>query len=81
MNNNDPDLVMADFRSYVDAWEKLDVYKRQRLRPVPRGGLQAPPERLLRGPRRAAVRGLGARLVQARDRRRRARRDVYKRQG
>lgn len=23
MNNNDPDLVMADFRSYVDAWEKL----------------------------------------------------------
>lgn len=21
MNNNDPDLVMADFRSYVDAWE------------------------------------------------------------
>ena len=20
---NDPDLVMADFRSYVDAWEKL----------------------------------------------------------
>lgn len=23
MNNNDPDLVMADFRSYVDAWENL----------------------------------------------------------
>lgn len=23
MNNNDPDLVMADFRSYVDAWEAL----------------------------------------------------------
>lgn len=23
MNNNDPDLVMADFCSYVDAWEKL----------------------------------------------------------
>lgn len=23
MNNNDPDLVMTDFRSYVDAWEKL----------------------------------------------------------
>ena len=23
MNSNDPDLVMADFRSYVDAWEKL----------------------------------------------------------
>lgn len=23
MNNNDPDLVMADFRSYVEAWEKL----------------------------------------------------------
>ena len=23
MNNNDPDLVMADFRSYVDEWEKL----------------------------------------------------------
>lgn len=23
MNNNDPDLVMADFRSYVDAWDKL----------------------------------------------------------
>lgn len=23
MNNNDPDLVMAEFRSYVDAWEKL----------------------------------------------------------
>lgn len=23
MNNNDPDLVMADFRSYVDTWEKL----------------------------------------------------------
>lgn len=23
MNNNDPDLVMADFRNYVDAWEKL----------------------------------------------------------
>ncbi len=23
MNNNDPDLVMADFRGYVDAWEKL----------------------------------------------------------
>lgn len=23
MNNNDPDLVMADFRSYVDAWETL----------------------------------------------------------
>lgn len=23
MNNNDPDLVIADFRSYVDAWEKL----------------------------------------------------------
>lgn len=23
MNNNDPDLVMADFRSYVYAWEKL----------------------------------------------------------
>jgi len=23
MNNNDPDLVMADFRSYLDAWEKL----------------------------------------------------------
>lgn len=23
MNNNDPDLVMADFRSYVDAWERL----------------------------------------------------------
>ena len=21
--DNDPDLVMADFRSYVDAWEKL----------------------------------------------------------
>ena len=46
----------------------------QRLRPLPRGGLQAPPARLLRGPRSAAVRGLGARLVQARDRRRRARR-------
>lgn len=23
MNNNDPDLVMADFRSYVDAWDNL----------------------------------------------------------
>lgn len=23
VNNNDPDLVMADFRSYVDAWENL----------------------------------------------------------
>lgn len=23
MNNNDPDLVMADFRCYVDAWEAL----------------------------------------------------------
>ena len=44
----------------------------QRLRPLPRGGLQAPPARLLRGPRRAAVRRLGPRLVQARDRRRRA---------
>lgn len=43
--------------------------------PLPRGGLHALPARLLRGPRRAAVRGLGARLVQARDRRRRARRD------
>lgn len=47
----------------------------RRLRPLPRGGLHALPARLLRGPRRAAVRGLGARLVQARDRRRRARRD------
>ncbi len=46
----------------------------QRLRPVPRDRLQAPPARLLRGPRRAAVRRLGPRLVQARDRRRRARR-------
>ena len=44
----------------------------QRVRPLPRDGLQAPPARLLRGPRRAAVRRLGARLVQARDRRRRA---------
>ncbi|WP_199577008.1 MULTISPECIES: helix-turn-helix domain-containing protein, partial [Collinsella] len=46
----------------------------QRVRAVPRGRLQAPPARLLRGPRRAAVRGLGPRLVEARDRRRRARR-------
>ena len=46
----------------------------QRLRPVPRDRLQAPPPRLLRGPGRAAVRRLGPRLVQARDRRRRARR-------
>ncbi len=23
MNNNDPDLVMADFRSYVDAWGEI----------------------------------------------------------
>ena len=46
----------------------------QRLRPVPRDRLQAPPARLLRGPGRAAVRRLGPRLVQARDRRRRARR-------
>lgn len=46
----------------------------QRVRPVPRDRLQAPPARLLRGPRRAAVRGLGPRLVEARDRRRRARR-------
>ena len=46
----------------------------RRLRPLPRDGLQAPPARLPRCPRRAAVRGLGARLAQARDRRRRARR-------
>ena len=46
----------------------------QRVRAVPRGRLQAPPPRLLRGPGRAAVRRLGPRLVQARDRRRRARR-------
>ena len=46
----------------------------QRVRAVPRDRLQAPPARLLRRPRRAAVRGLGPRLVQARDRRRRARR-------
>ena len=46
----------------------------QRVRAVPRDRLQAPPARLLRCPRRAAVRGLGPRLVQARDRRRRARR-------
>ena len=46
----------------------------QRLRAVPRDRLQAPPPRLLRGPGRAAVRRLGPRLVQARDRRRRARR-------
>ena len=46
----------------------------QRVRAVPRDRLQAPPPRLLRGPGRAAVRRLGPRLVQARDRRRRARR-------
>ena len=46
----------------------------QRVRPVPRDRLQAPPPRLLRDPGRAAVRRLGPRLVQARDRRRRARR-------
>ena len=46
----------------------------QRVRAVPRDRLQAPPARLLRRPRRAAVRGLGPRLVEARDRRRRARR-------
>ena len=46
----------------------------QRVRAVPRDRLQAPPARLLRRPRRAAVRGLGPRLVQARDRCRRARR-------
>ncbi|MEI3352124.1 MAG: helix-turn-helix domain-containing protein [Collinsella sp.] len=51
------------------AWPAL-----QRVRPVPRDRLQAPSPRLLRGPGRAAVRRLGARFVQARDRRRRARR-------
>ncbi len=44
----------------------------QRVRAVPRDRLQAPPPRLLRGPGRAAVRRLGPRLVQARDRRRRS---------
>ena len=38
----------------------------RRLRPLPRGGLHALPARLLRGPRRAAVRGLGARCVSSR---------------
>ncbi len=47
MNNNDPDLVMADFRSYVDAWGGAHEQLRRPGDLEPQGPAQHRLERLV----------------------------------